>query len=64
MLGDDDNRSFLFWNEILMPMARPYDPIGEIILDYVLNPVKVERLRRYIEVEWNKLSSGTNVYIS
>jgi hypothetical protein len=44
-----------------MPEEYPYDPVGDLILDYeTLNPVKVERLRQYTEYEWNQLY-GRNI---
>ena len=39
-----------------MPKEYPYDPVGDIALDFeLLHPARVERLLKYSEDEWNEL---------
>ena len=49
------------WNEILVVKEYPYDPVGDIILDYQeLCRIKVQRLRQYTEDDWNELQAETD----
>ena len=51
------------WNEILVVKEYPYDPVGDIILDYQeLCHIKVQRLRQYTEDDWNELQAVTDNY--